>query len=117
MIILGIGGILSDAASAILIDGATGGGGRRIEAGTRRRTQAGDLPEESIATCLALAGVKPEQVDCVAVVRPIPAAQESGLHLKLRGAISAKPDGAASIIIARTRPRPSTLRRSTKPRC
>jgi len=34
--------------------------------------------------CLELACVRAEEVDCVAVVRPIPAAQESGLHLNLR---------------------------------
>ena len=39
------------------------------------------MPEQSILTCLDLAGVKPAQVDAIAVVRPIP---ETGFHLKLR---------------------------------
>ncbi len=39
------------------------------------------MPEHSIATCLELAGAKPEQVDAVAVVRPIP---DAGFHLQLR---------------------------------
>ena len=46
--------------------------------------KAANCLTESIATCLELAGVRPDQVDCVAVVRPIPAAQESSLHLNLR---------------------------------
>ena len=41
----------------------------------------GGLPEQSIAMCLHLAGAKAEQVDAVALVRPIP---ETDLHLKLR---------------------------------
>ena len=41
----------------------------------------GQLPEHAIATCLELAGAKPEQVDAVAIVRPLP---ETDFHLKLR---------------------------------
>ena len=83
MIILGIGGILGDAASAILKDGELVAGDRRIEADARRHATA-DLPQQSIAACLALAGVKPEQVDCVAIVRPLSSATEGALHLQLR---------------------------------
>ncbi len=39
------------------------------------------MPEQAIAACLNLAGAKPEQVDAVAIVRPIP---DSDFHLKLR---------------------------------
>jgi len=84
MIILGIGGILNDAASAILVDGQLVAAVEESKLVRRGRIQGGQLPEESIAMCLELAGVRPDQVDCVAVVRPIPAAQESGLHLNLR---------------------------------
>jgi len=83
MIILGIGGILSDAASAILVDGQLVAAVEESKLARRGRRNTG-LPEESIAMCLDLAGVRPDQVDCVSVVRPIPAAQESGLHLNLR---------------------------------
>ena len=84
MIILGIGGLLNDAASAILVDGKLAAAVEESKIVRRGRTQGGQLPDEAIATCLELAGVRPDQVDCVAVVRPIPAAQESGLHLNLR---------------------------------
>ena len=84
MIILGIGGILTDAASAILIDGRLVAAVEESKLVRRGRTQGGQLPDESIAMCLELASVRPDQVDCVAVVRPIPASQEGGLHLNLR---------------------------------
>ena len=83
MIILGIGGILSDAASAVLKDGELVAAVEESKL-VRRRTHFGapeGLPEQSIATCLELAGAKPADVDAVAVVRPIP---ESDLMLKLR---------------------------------
>jgi carbamoyltransferase len=83
MIILGIGGILGDAASAILKDGALVAAVEESKL-VRRRTHWGGpegLPEHSIATCLELAGVRAENVDAVAIVRPIP---ESDFLLKLR---------------------------------
>jgi carbamoyltransferase len=83
MIILGIGGLLGDAATAILKDGALVAAIEESKL-VRRRTHwggHGELPEHSIAKCLELAGVTPQQVDAVAIVRPIP---ESDFHLKLR---------------------------------
>jgi carbamoyltransferase len=83
MIILGIGGILGDAASAVLKDGILVAAVEESKL-VRRRTHWGGpngLPEHSIAMCLELAGVRPEEVDAVAIVRPIP---ESDLLLKLR---------------------------------
>jgi carbamoyltransferase len=94
MIILGIGGILSDAASAILVDGQLVAAVEESKLARRGRRHTG-LPEESIAMCLDLAGVRPDQVDCVSVVRPIPAAEESGLHLNLR---SRFPNGRMALI-------------------
>ncbi len=83
MIILGIGGILGDAASAILKDGKLCAAVEESKL-TRRRTRRsvhGDLPENSIAACLELAGVTPAQVDAVALARPVPVID---FHLKLR---------------------------------
>jgi len=83
MIILGIGGLGGDAACAILKDGELVAAVEESKL-ARRRTScggSGELPEQAIATCLNLAGAKPEQVDAVAIVRPIP---DSGFHLKLR---------------------------------
>jgi carbamoyltransferase len=83
MIILGIGGILGDAASAVLKNGELAAAVEESKL-VRRRTHASgadEMPEQSIATCLDLAGIRAEEVDAVAVVRPIP---DSGFHLKLR---------------------------------
>ncbi|MBZ5580374.1 MAG: carbamoyltransferase [Acidobacteriia bacterium] len=82
MIILGIGGILGDAAAAVLKDGALAAAVEESKlARNPHGASDGDLPDHAIGTCLELAGAKPEQVDAVAVVRPLP---ESGFHLKLR---------------------------------
>jgi carbamoyltransferase len=77
MIILGIGGILGDAASAILRDGELVAAVEESKLVRRRLNWGGtgDLPEHSIATCLQLTGVGPEQVDAVAVARPVPQAE------------------------------------------
>ncbi len=74
MIILGIGGILGDAASAILRDGELVAAVEESKLVRRRMNWGGtdDLPEHSIATCLQLAGATAAQVDAVAVARPIP---------------------------------------------
>jgi carbamoyltransferase len=83
MIILGIGGILGDTASAILKDGRLVAAIEESKL-VRRRTHwggRGDLPEHSIAACLDLAGAAAADVDAVAIVRPIP---DSDFHLKLR---------------------------------
>ena len=72
MIILGIGGLLGDAAAARAEGRRTGGRRRRIETGPAPHAlgRRGEMPEHAIAECLRLAGAQPEQVDCVAVVRP-----------------------------------------------
>ena len=87
MIILGIGGILGDAAVAILADGCLAAAieesklnRQGLKAGAH--TGSTDLPEQSIAACLSLAGATPEQVDAVAIVRPC--GPEAPLHLQLR---------------------------------
>src|ERR1019366_848836 len=83
MIILGIGGILGDAASAILKDGELVAAVEESKLVRRRMrwSAQGEMPEQSIVTCLELAGVNAAQVDAVAIVRPIP---ETGVHLRLR---------------------------------
>lgn len=82
MNILGIGGILSDAAAALLKDGVLAAAieERKIA----RQHNAGDLPEQSIAACLQMGGIKPEEIDCIALVRPFSDGTDSTLHLHLR---------------------------------
>ncbi len=80
MIILGLGGILSDAACALLRDGELVAAIE--EKKIARHYTAGELPQQAIAGCLQIAKITPEQVDSIAVVRPFPA--DTSLHLQLR---------------------------------
>jgi carbamoyltransferase len=89
MIILGIGGILGDAASAVLKDGCVAAAveeSKLSRQGLKPGVHAGptELPEQSIAECLSLADVTPEKIDAVAIVRPFAAGPEASLHLQLR---------------------------------
>jgi carbamoyltransferase len=83
MIILGIGGILGDAAAAILRDGELVAAVEESKLIRRRLNWGGasGLPEHSIAMCLQLAGVKPPDVDAVAIARPVP---DSDFYAQLR---------------------------------
>jgi carbamoyltransferase len=83
MVILGLGGLLSDAACALLKDGV-------IEAAVEeskllRGVRPGEIPQASVEECLRLAKLSGEQVDCVALVRPFARGPESQMHLTLRG--------------------------------
>lgn len=83
MIILGIGGIVGDAASAILKNGKLVAAIEESKL-VRRRTHwggRGEIPSHSIAECLELAGARAADVDVVSIVRPIP---DPEFHLKLR---------------------------------
>jgi carbamoyltransferase len=82
MIILGIGGILGDAATAIVKHGRLAAAVEEVK--VARQYRVGALPEASIAACLSLAGAKPEDVDCVAIVHPLSTGPAAGLHLQLR---------------------------------
>jgi len=82
MIILGIGGILGDAAAAVLKDGElVGAVEQRKVARARHR---GALPDRAISLSLEMAATKPEEVDCVAVVRPLSVGPDNALHIELR---------------------------------
>ncbi|MEZ5403920.1 MAG: carbamoyltransferase C-terminal domain-containing protein [Bryobacteraceae bacterium] len=82
MIILGIGGILNDAAAALIRNGElrTAVEQRKIA----RYTRPGELPMEAITACLREARAGRDQVDCVVLVRPAGDPEETSLHLRLR---------------------------------
>ena len=82
MTILGLGGLLGDAACAVLKDGELRAAIE--EAKLERGHVPGSMPRASIAECLRLACVKHEQVDCVAVAQPFTRGRESSFHLELR---------------------------------
>ena len=81
MVILGLGGLLSNAASALLVNGNLVAA---VEESKLSRVSQG-LPQNAIAECLRLAKIASTQVDCVALVRPFVQGPESALHLTLRG--------------------------------
>jgi carbamoyltransferase len=70
MNILGIGGVLNDAAAALIIDGSIAAAIE--EAKLTRRAQPGRLPESAIAACLRIAGIAAGDIDYVALARPLP---------------------------------------------
>lgn len=80
MIIVGLGGILSDAACAILRDGELVAAIEETK--IARRHDAGELPEQAIAAALKIARVTPDRVDCVALSGPL--GRDNHLHLRLR---------------------------------
>lgn len=82
MLILGIGGILNDAAVALLKDGVLVAAVEQKK--VARTHRAGELPEAAIRECLGIARVTAEQVECTALARPLGASAETTLHLSLR---------------------------------
>ena len=83
MVILGLGGLLSDAACALLRDGT-------IEAAVEeskllRGFRPGEIPQASVEECLRMARLSREDVNCVALVRPFASGPEAHMHLTLRG--------------------------------
>src|SRR5947207_13581175 len=78
--ILGIGGVLSDAAAVLIQDG-------RIEAAIEeskltRRTQPGMLPEAALQFCLNTGNLSPDAVDYVALARPLPPGPDLAIALR-----------------------------------
>jgi carbamoyltransferase len=88
MNILGIGGVLGDAAAAIIKDGQIAAAVE--EAKLTRRPEPGRLPEAAIAACLKIAKLQPGDIDHVALARPLPTG--SALPSALRIFTKAKVD-------------------------
>jgi carbamoyltransferase len=82
MIVIGLGGLLNDAACALLKNGKILAAVE--EAKMTRGQRPGGLPQAAIEECLRLSGATRDQVDCVALVRPIAQGPEAELHLALR---------------------------------
>ena len=82
MIILGLGGLLGDASSALVQDGRILAAAEDVK--ISRIARSGGIPDASINECLRLARMNRDQVDPVAVARPFARGPESHLHLTLR---------------------------------
>jgi carbamoyltransferase len=86
MNVLGIGGVLSDAAAVLIQDGQITAAVE--EAKLIRRKQPGLLPEAAIASCMEIGGVAADEIDYVALARPLPPGPE--LAIALRRFLNAK---------------------------
>ena len=82
MVILGIGGLLGEAAAAVLKDGTLVAAIEQMK--MARRLRPGELPDEAVDMCLRMSAVPGNSVDCVAIARPLAYGPETALHLKLR---------------------------------
>jgi carbamoyltransferase len=82
MNILGIGGVLSNAAAALVKQGQLVAAVEEHK--IARRAAPGKLPEHAIAAVLHDSKLGPDQIDCVAVARPFAFGAETGFHLELR---------------------------------
>src|SRR5579862_1233832 len=82
MIILGLGGLLRDAACALLKDGQLQAAIEETK--LTRGLNAGAMPNAAIDECLRLAGAARKDVDCVALARPFTRGPESLFHVALR---------------------------------
>jgi carbamoyltransferase len=82
MAILGIGGLLNDAACAILKNGELKAAVEENK--ITRNFLPGHMPEASIKECLRMAGSTRDSVECVAIVRPFAIGPESQFHVALR---------------------------------
>ncbi|MBI1355356.1 MAG: carbamoyltransferase [Acidobacteria bacterium] len=82
MLVLGIGGWLHDGAAAVLRDGEILAAIE--EEKLSRRPHANAMPEQAVDACLAAAGATRDDVDYVAIARPIGQRGEPLFHVRLK---------------------------------
>ncbi len=81
MNILGIGGVLGDTAAVLIKDGHVAAA---IEEGKlTRRTQSRRLPDAAISACLRIGGISAEDINYVALARPLPPGSAIPLALQM----------------------------------
>jgi carbamoyltransferase len=85
MIVIGLGGLLNDAACALLKNGKILAAVEeaKVTRGHRPGTLPQAAPQSAMDECLRLSGATRDQVDCVAVAGPVARGPET-LHLALR---------------------------------
>ena len=82
MLLLGIGGWLHDGAAAVMRDGAVVAAVE--EEKLAREAHRGGLPTLAMRASLELAGAAADEVDCVALVRPLGSGADNTFHIRLR---------------------------------
>ncbi len=81
-VIVGLGGLLTDSACCVLKDGDIAAGVEQAK--VSRQDRPGAFPEEAFKKALEAAGVKPREIDCVALARPFAIGSESDAQLEIR---------------------------------
>lgn len=80
--VIGLGGLLDDAACALAVEGSIVAAVEQRK--IARRHSPGSLPQEAIDATLAIAKLKPAQIDAVAIARPLSNSPESLLSLRVK---------------------------------
>ena len=81
-VIVGLGGLLSDSACCVLSNGSIAAAIEQSK--VSRQDRPGAFPEEAFRLALEVAGIRPENIDCIAVARPFALGPESAAQLELR---------------------------------
>ncbi len=81
-VIVGLGGLLSDSACCILREGHIASGVEQAK--VSRQDRPGAFPDEALKVAREVAGVKPGEIDAVAVARPFALGPESAAQLEIR---------------------------------
>lgn len=82
MNILGLGGLLGDAAAALMVNAQITAAVEEVK--LTRGAAVGPLPAAAIKECLRITKLSAGDIDCVALARPFPHGPEANLHLELR---------------------------------
>lgn len=82
-VILGLGGLLSDAACCVIRNGQIASAVEQAK--VSRQDRPGSFPDEAFTLALKSASVKGNEIDCVAIALPLSPGQESSMLLELRG--------------------------------
>jgi carbamoyltransferase len=80
--ILGLGGLLSDPACCVIKDGRLASAVEQAK--VSRHERIGSFPDEAFRLALDVAGVKPGEIECIAMARPFAVGPESVMQLELR---------------------------------
>ena len=81
-VLVGLGGLLSDAGCCVIKNGRWASAVEQSKVARRERYEP--FPDEAFGTALGAAGVKANDVECIAIARPFSAESESGTLLNLR---------------------------------
>ncbi|MBV9611489.1 MAG: hypothetical protein JO091_03415 [Acidobacteriaceae bacterium] len=81
-VILGLGGLLGDAACCVLKNGEIASGIEQSK--VSRHDRPGAFPEGAFQSALDVARIRLEQIDCVALARPFALGPESAAQLEIR---------------------------------